>query len=93
MYPYFLYMNKLVSLLAIILLFLCVSCSSVDSDAKRAAELNLKSIEYIKEQDLQEAEKLYKESQEIVNKYKNTENSKEFYAAYNKYLSGDDTNK
>lgn len=86
-------MNKLVSLLTIILLFLCVSCSSVDSDAKKAAELNLESIEYVKQQDLQEAEILYKESQEIVNRYKNTEKEEEFYVAYNKYLLGENTNK
>lgn len=86
-------MNKLVSLTTIILLFLCVSCSSVDSDAKKAAELNLKSIEYIRKQDLQEAEKLYKQSQEIINHYKNTDDSNEFYTAYNKYLLGEEPNK
>lgn len=86
-------MNKLVSLLTIILLLLCVSCSSVDSDAKKAAELNLKSMDYIKKQDLQKAEELYKESQEIINKYKSTDKYTDFYTAYNKYLLEETLNK
>jgi len=87
-------MKKLVSLLTIILLFLCASCSSLDSDAKRAAELNTESMDYIKKQDLQKAEELYKESQEIINQYKNTDKYKDFYTAYNKYLLGEaQTNK
>ncbi len=85
-------MNKLVSLLSIILLLIFVSCSSLDSDAKKAAELNLKSLEYTRKQDLQQAEKLYIEAQEIIAKYKNTENSKEFYTSYNKYFLGEKTN-
>jgi len=85
-------MKKLVSLLAVALLLSYVSCSSVDSDAKEAAELNLKSIEYIREQDLQEAEELYKKSQEIINRYKNTGKAKDFYTAYNKYFLEENTN-
>lgn len=75
-----------------IVLLLCIllsACSSVDSDAKKAAALNRESMEYIKEGDLSEAERAYKESQEIVSRYKGTEKYEEFYAAYNSYMFGE----
>lgn len=58
----------------------------MDSDAKKAADLNKKSLEYVKEQNLEKAEKLYKESQEIIAKYKDTEQYKEFERVYFEYM-------
>jgi len=70
----------------IFILFLFSACSSLDSDAKKAAELNKKSINYAKESDLQKAEELYKESQEIVDEYRKTDEYEEFLKTYYKYL-------
>jgi len=84
-------MKKLVFLAVVALMFFSAGCSSVDSDAKEAAELNNKSMEYIKNNDLLKADELYKESVKIMNKYKDTDQYKEFYAAYNKYLLKDKT--
>lgn len=63
------------------------SCSSVDGDAKEAADLNRRSINHARDLELEKAEKCYKESREIVNKYKDTDRFEEFYTAYNKYMS------
>ncbi len=63
------------------------SCSSIDSDAKKAAKLNRKSMEYAKELKLEEAEKLYQESRGIVARYKDTEKFDEFNLAYSKYMA------
>lgn len=63
------------------------SCSSTDSDAKKAAKLNRKSMEYARELKLEEAEKLYQESREIVARYKDTEKFDEFHMAYSKYMA------
>ncbi|MFV0418789.1 MAG: hypothetical protein ACK5KT_08685 [Dysgonomonas sp.] len=80
-------MKKLTSLfLTLISSSLLISCSSMDSDAKKAADLNKKSLEYVKEQNLEKAEKLYKESQEIIAKYKDTEQYKEFERVYFEYM-------
>jgi hypothetical protein len=67
------------------LIILFSACSSVDSDAQKAAQLNKESIEYVKEGDLQEAERAYKEAQEILSRYKGTEKYEEFQTAYNTY--------
>lgn len=71
----------------IFILFMFASCSSLDSDAKKAAELNKESLKYVKELDLQKAEKLYMEAQEIISEYKGTDKNEEFLQAYYKYLT------
>ncbi|NDV95086.1 hypothetical protein D0T84_09160 [Dysgonomonas sp. 521] len=70
----------------IFILFLFFACSSLDNDAKKAAELNKQSIEYAKDADLQKAEELYKESQEIVNSYIGTDEYEEFRKLYHQYM-------
>ena len=80
-------MKKFLFLYATIFILIpLIGCSSVNGDAKKAAELNKKSLDYIKEQDLEEAEKAYKESQDIVSRYKGTEQYEEFHEAYNSYM-------
>ncbi|HMM04293.1 hypothetical protein [Dysgonomonas sp.] len=84
---------KLAFLLTFIsLAILFIACSSVDSDARKAAQLNKESIEYVKEGDLQEAERAYKEAQEILSRYKGTEKYDEFQVAYNNYMHGEAPN-
>lgn len=80
-------MTKLVFwVVAISMLFFFSACSSVDGDAKKAAELNRKSLEYIKDNDLEKAAKLYQEMREIVANYDGTEDYEAFHAAYNQYM-------
>ncbi|MDR0823459.1 MAG: hypothetical protein LBN74_00060 [Prevotella sp.] len=67
-------------------LIIFYACSSVDGDAKKAAELNKESLEYAKKPDLHKAEELYKESREIINKYKETDKYEEFQKAYHQYM-------
>lgn len=63
------------------------SCNTLDSDAEKAAKLNLESLECIKKADLYRADELYKESQKIISLYKDTDKFQEFYTAYNKYMA------
>lgn len=80
-------MKKTVYMLSVILVFTSlVACSSLDSDAKKAADLNKESIEYIREGDLENAEKAFKEAKEIITQYRETKEYEHFYEAYNKYL-------
>ena len=69
-----------------------ISCSSIDNDAKQAAEFIKKSLDYIKEQNLEKAEKLYNESQEIIARYKGTEQYTEFQRIYSEYMLGESVN-
>lgn len=86
-------MKKTISLFFILFtLITLASCSSVDGDAKEAAELNKKSISYIKEQNLEKAEELYKKSQKIIARYKGTEQYAEFHQIYSEYLHGEGSN-
>ncbi|GAB6119484.1 outer membrane protein assembly factor BamD [Dysgonomonas termitidis] len=80
----------LLTFISFIILF--TACSSVDSDAKKAAQLNKESIGYVKEGDLEEAERAYKEAQEILSRYKGTEKYEEFQSAYNTYMQGETSN-
>lgn len=78
-----------------LLMFILVSfsaCSSLDGDAKKAAELSKKSINYAKDSDLQKAEELYQESQQIIDEYRKTDEYEEFQKAYNKYMHGESVN-
>ena len=80
-------MKKLISLSVVAwMLLLFISCASVDRDAREAARLNKESMEYAKEGDLEEAERAYKDAQQIISDYKDTEYNEEFHAAYNKYM-------
>ncbi|MBK5721060.1 hypothetical protein JGH11_09285 [Dysgonomonas sp. Marseille-P4677] len=82
-------MKLQVFILNIILVAISLSaCSSLESDAKKAAELEKKSIEYIKEGDLEEAERVFKEAKEIITQYKGTEKYERFYEVYNNHIIG-----
>ncbi len=61
------------------------ACSSVDSDAKKAAELINKSKEATLEYDFEEAGEYYKQYKEIEDKYKNRPEQREFEKAYWQY--------
>ena len=86
-------MRKLAFFSVVLLTILLSSCSSVESDAKEAAELNLESLEYIKEQELEKAEEVYKEAQEIIARYKGTEKYIEFHKLYSEYMLKESSNK
>lgn len=78
--------------LTLFIFILFGACSSLDGDAKKAAELNKKSMDYAKDSDLQKAEELYKESQKIVDEYRKTDEYEEFRKAYNKYMLDESAN-
>ena len=81
-------MRKFALLLIIVVLSSSfIACSSIDKDAKKAAELNKESIELIKNKDLDKAEKKYMESQAIITSYKDSENFEKFYSAYTSYMA------
>lgn len=63
-------------------LMMLVSCSGVSSDAKKAAKLTNKSIEKTNQLKLGEAEKLYKKSREIIDKYDEHKKRDKFYKIY-----------
>lgn len=86
-------MRELAYLSIFLLVVLLSSCSSLESDAKEAAELNLESLEYIKEQKLEKAEETYKEAQEIIARYKGTEKYLEFYEIYSEYMLKESSSK
>jgi hypothetical protein len=64
---------------------LAVSCGGVDSDAKKAASLTNKSIEKTNQLKLEEAEKLYRKSQEIIRKYESRRKWEKFSKLYRQY--------
>ena len=82
-------MNKIQHLFSIVALsavFMpAVSCGSVNSDAKKAASLTNKSIEKTSQLKLEEAEKLYKKSQEIIKKYESHRKWEKFSKLYQQY--------
>lgn len=79
-------MNKIINKIAILLfLALLISCSSVDKDAKKAAKLTNSSIEKTVQLKLEDAEKDFKKSQEIINKYSDHKKREQFYELYIKY--------
>lgn len=75
------------------LVIFITSCGGVSSDAKKAAKLTNKSIEKTGELKLQEAEKLYKKSQEIIKKYDSHRKSEKFNKLYQKYRDEGKTNR
>lgn len=68
------------------LVFGAVSCSSLDSDARKAAQLSRKSIECASKMEFDKAEKAYRQAQDIFRKYAENGQSNDFAQAYNKYL-------
>ena len=59
-----------------------VSCSSVSSDAKKAAKLTNKSIVKTNQLKLKDAEKLYLKSRDIIQKYDDHKKRDKFYKIY-----------
>ncbi len=79
-------MSKIINKIVYVLLFLFLfSCTSVDKDAKKAAKLTNSSIEKTVQLKLEEAEKDFKKSQEIINKYSSHKKKEQFYELYIKY--------
>ncbi len=74
--------NKIVSALLIIFL---ISCTSLEKDAKKAARLTNSSIEKTGQLKLESAEKDFKKSQEIIEKYSSHKKKEKFYELYIKY--------
>lgn len=62
-----------------------ISCGGVNSDAKKAASLTNKSIEKTNQLQLEDAEKLYKKSQKIIDKYESHRKSEKFNKLYQQY--------
>ena len=68
-----------------IALLATMSCSSVESDAKKAASLINKSIDQTHKLQLEKAEKTYLKAQEILNKYVDSDKTIEFYDYFAEY--------
>ncbi len=66
-------------------LLMVLSCSSVESDAKKAASLINKSIELTNDLKLEKAERDYLKAQEIINKYIEKDKAVEFYEHFANY--------
>ena len=62
-----------------------MSCSSVESDAKKAASLINKSIEQTHDLQLEKAEKSYLKAQKIIDKYVEKDKTAEFYNYFAEY--------
>lgn len=72
----------------IVIVSLCfMACSpSIESQAEEAARLNKESLKYVMENDLEKAEQLFKESDAIVQKYKNSKDTAEYEEFFSKYM-------
>ena len=68
-----------------IALFASMSCSSISSDAKKAASLINKSIKQTHALKLDDAEKTYQKAQQIIDKYKEEEKSEKFLKLFAEY--------
>ncbi len=88
------YLNTMMTRLNIFILIiaifalLCGCGSSVDSDAKNAAEMMRKSLDFSTEYELEKANEYFQQYKEIEKKYLNTDKHKEFTEAYWKYFTG-----
>lgn len=89
LYSYFLIgMKNFFIVFFVILQFAVFSaCTSVDSDAKKAADAVFKSYELTTKGKLTEAEKYYNKYKKIDREYKGTDDYNKFREAYNKYIS------
>lgn len=74
--------------LAIIGSVLLSSCGkpSLEEDAQTAAELSNISNQRALDSDFSGAEKYYRDAQEIIDKYRNTDKFKDFFTLYNGFL-------
>lgn len=80
-------MQKMVRFAFPALFFLgIVSCSSIDSDAKKAAGSSRQSIRYASEIEFDKAEKSYLEVQAYFKKYEQEGRLEEFSKLYKQYL-------
>lgn len=77
---------KRIALVFIQIIFL-ISCSSLDGDARKAAELNNESLRYAADDKLEDSEEAYRKSQEIIDEYRDSQNFEEFFKLYVKYSS------
>lgn len=77
--------SKLKYILIAAVVLLTVSCSSMESDAKKAASLVDKSIEQSHELKFKEAEETYLKAQEIINKYIEKDKATEFFKHFAEY--------
>lgn len=78
--------TKISIYLLIVTSFFLSACSSLDSDAKKAAELSKKSIEYTTQMKFDKAEQAYKQAQDYFRKYDASGQKEAFDKAYNEYL-------
>lgn len=77
--------RKIIFVLPLLVCSFMISCGkSIEEDAKEAAKLTLKSLEYVASRDLDKSEDAYKRSQEIQQKYAN--DSEAFYNLYMTFL-------
>ena len=79
---------RAISIILSCFLLCATSCSreNLNNDAKKAAELTLVSLEKARDKNLESADKTYLEVLQIIDKYKQKGQEKEFYEAYNSYL-------
>lgn len=66
---------------------MCGCGTSIDSDAKEAAEMMQKSLDLSVEYELEKANEYFQRYKEIEKKYINTDKHKEFTEAYWKYFT------
>lgn len=79
-------LNKIIKYMVVIaILLILMSCSSVESDAKKAASLINKSIEQTHNLQLEKAEKSYLKAQQIIDKYVERDKTVEFYEFFVEY--------
>ena len=77
--------SKLKHFTIAIFVLLTVSCTSMKSDAKKAASLVNKSIEQSHDLKFEKAEKTYVKAQEIINKYIEKDKAAEFFEHFAAY--------
>lgn len=83
-------MSKIIKKIApVLLLVFLISCTSVDKDAKKAAKYTNSSIEKTNSLKLDDAEKDYKKSQQIIEKYSSHKKKERFFELYIKYRDKD----
>ncbi len=74
--------------ISLYLVFLLAGCSSIDSDAEKAAGLMNESLKLVKQYNLDESDKYFQQYKQIEKKYKDTDKYQEFEKAYKQYLLG-----
>ena len=86
-------MRKSIILITILLSFVFAGCSSIEDDAKKAAELNKESVEHTRANNLDKAKEAYDKSQAIISLYKGTDEYDKFYKTYLDFLYGENGQK